>query len=97
MWGSFEFTPSLSEGVYAPKAVRLVLMEKVWVLRGDLSFMHLEREKPLSVDLKGLGVHCSGTFWPEGVRCLSFQRATMIVVQHPGGSRALCGVALFPV
>jgi hypothetical protein len=35
MWGGAEFTPSLSGGVKAPKAVGLALVEKVQVLRGD--------------------------------------------------------------
>jgi hypothetical protein len=35
MWGGTEFTPSLSSGVKAPKAVGLALVEKVRVPRGD--------------------------------------------------------------
>jgi hypothetical protein len=35
MWGSVEFTPSLSGGVKAHKAVGLAMVEKVRVPRGD--------------------------------------------------------------
>jgi hypothetical protein len=33
--------------------------------------MRVEGVKPLSLDLKGFGVWCSGTFCVKGVRCLS--------------------------
>jgi hypothetical protein len=32
-----------------------------------VSFMLVLREKPLSADLKGLGVWCSGTFWTDSL------------------------------
>jgi hypothetical protein len=61
MWGGVELRPSLSEGVKAPKVVRLALVEKVQFLRGGVSLMHAKGLKSLSMDLKGLGVRCSGT------------------------------------
>jgi hypothetical protein len=58
MWGGVEFTPSLSGGVKAPKAVGLALVEKVQVPRGGImSPMRVEGEFPLSPDLKGVGVN----------------------------------------
>jgi hypothetical protein len=56
MWGSVEFTPSLSGGVKAHKAASLAMVEKVRVPRGIVSSMRLEEENPLSPDLKGFGV-----------------------------------------
>jgi hypothetical protein len=35
-----------------------------------MSSMRVEGEFPLSSDLKGVGVWCSGTFWAEDIRCL---------------------------
>jgi hypothetical protein len=35
MWGGAEFTPSLSDGVKAPKAVGLAVVEKVRDPTGD--------------------------------------------------------------
>jgi hypothetical protein len=46
MWGGAEFKPSLYEFVQASMAVRLALVEKGRVLRGVMSFMHVEGEKP---------------------------------------------------
>jgi hypothetical protein len=62
MWAGAEFTPSLSSGVKAAKAVGVALMKKLRVPRGIMSSMCVEAENPLSPDLKSFGVQCSGTF-----------------------------------
>jgi hypothetical protein len=51
--------------------------------RGIMSFMRVEGENPLSLDLKGFGVRCLGTFWAEDAQCL---------LLHPvGWGTAWCG------
>jgi hypothetical protein len=45
MWDGVKFTPSLSNGVKAPKSVGLALVEKVRDPRGVVSFMRVEGEK----------------------------------------------------
>jgi hypothetical protein len=49
----------------APKAVGLALVEKVRVPRGIVSSICVEGKNPLSLNLKGFGVWCSGTFYAE--------------------------------
>jgi hypothetical protein len=62
MWGGAEFRPSLSKGAWALEAVCLASVEKIRVLGGGMSFIHVEGEKPFSTDLKGLVIRCSRTF-----------------------------------
>jgi hypothetical protein len=56
-----EFSPSLSEGMQAPRAVGLPLVENVCVPRGCVLFTRRKGERPFSLDLEGLGVQRSGT------------------------------------
>jgi hypothetical protein len=56
MWDDAKFSLSLSEGIQAPMAVGLPLVEKVRVLRGYVLVMHREGERPFSSDLKNLEV-----------------------------------------
>jgi hypothetical protein len=62
MWGGVEFRSSLFEGVKDLKVVHPILVKKVRVCIVVMSFMGAGGEKPLSLDLKGSGVRCSGTF-----------------------------------
>jgi hypothetical protein len=70
-----------------------------------VSSMRVEGEDPPSLDMKGFGVWCLGTFWVGDVRCLLLRPAgwglcvarllrsltTMAIAWHPGSPRALCG------
>jgi hypothetical protein len=67
MWDDAKFSPSLSEGTQAPKAIGLPPVEKVRVLRGCILFTRREGEKPFSPDLRSLGAQRSGTKGPDKV------------------------------
>jgi hypothetical protein len=64
MWGGFVCSPSLFEGMSAPKAVGPLLVEKDWVFRGCVSFKRREakrgqtfssgREEPWSLEIGNL-------------------------------------------
>jgi hypothetical protein len=47
------------------------MVEKIRVLRDGMLFTHVKGERPFNMDLKGLGVWCSGIFRLEDIRCLS--------------------------
>jgi hypothetical protein len=63
-------SPSLSEGMSAPKAVGPPLVEKDWVLRGYVLFTDREGGGPFHLDLRNLRFRRSGTFRLEGMRCI---------------------------
>jgi hypothetical protein len=65
-------SPSLSEGMSAPKAVGPPLVGKDQVLRACVLFTRLEEKgsRPFCPDMRSIGVRGSGTFQMVGMRLI---------------------------